>query len=162
MLRKFANCNSELDTRGKNLIRPVRVPALMRLNVPQYSIPPGGVEGERADLIVPLDAVDGELTVGGGGGDVGGEVCDQTQSQDSQNGPGNGQESLPQEDDPVAFPLVPDLFGAKVLHEDPVLSSFLIERTYAPEKKSCGKGRKRTGSVSSRSRERTKERTPVF
>ena len=110
--------------------------------VPQDSIPPGGVEGERADLVVPLDAVDGELPVGGGGGDVGGKSDDQAQGADDQDGPGNGQVSLPQEDDPAGFRLALGALTAKELHINPVLSD---KRDYAPERNSCGKGAKKDG-----------------
>ena len=86
--------------------------------MPQYSIPPGGVEGEGADLVVPLDAVDGQLALGGGGGDVGGQVGHQAQSADGQQGPGDSQVPLAQEED---FPRSGG-FSAKQLHSDPVLS----------------------------------------
>ena len=38
--------------------------------MPQYSITPGGVEAEGAHLVVPLDAVDGQLTIRINGCDI--------------------------------------------------------------------------------------------
>lgn len=96
--------------------------------MPQYSIPPGGVEGEGADLVVPLDAVDGQLALGGGGGDVGGQIGHQAQGADGQQGPGDGQVPLAQEED---FPRLGG-FAAKQLHSDPVLSL---------QKNLCAKGK---------------------
>ena len=96
--------------------------------MPQHSIPPGGVEGEGADLVVPLDAVDGQLALGGEGGDVGGQVGHQAQGADGQQGPGNSQVPLAQEEDLPLF----GGFSAKQLHSDPVLSL---------QKNLCAKGK---------------------
>ena len=108
--------------------------------MPQYSIPPGGVEGERADLVVPLDAVDGELPVGGGGGDVGGKIDDQAQGADDQDSPGDGQVALAQEED---FPRSGGV-AAKQLHSDPVLS---LQKNLCAEGKIMRQGREKGRAV---------------
>lgn len=87
-------------------------------SVPHPIIPPGGIEGEGAGFEIPLDAVDGELPLGGGGGDVGGEGGDQTQGADGQEGGGDGQVALMEEENPLLF----GVFFEKELHHDPVLS----------------------------------------
>ena len=77
------------------------------------------------------DAVDGELPLCGGGGDVGGQGGHQAQGADAQQRPGDGQPTLAQEDDLPLF----SRFHAKEFHIDPVLSmSFYL---YALFSKSC-------------------------
>ena len=39
---------------------------LSEQGLPHFCITPGGVEGQRADLAVLLDAVDGQIPLGGG------------------------------------------------------------------------------------------------
>lgn len=46
------------------------------LQWPYYDITPGCVEGNGDHLLVPLDAVDGQLPGGGGGADDGGVIHD--------------------------------------------------------------------------------------
>ena len=94
-------------------------------------VAPSCVKREGAGLVVPLDAVDGELPLCGGGGDVGGQGGHQAQGADAQQRPGDGQPTLAQEDDLPLF----SRFHAKEFHIDPVLSmSFYL---YALFSKSC-------------------------
>ena len=95
--------------------------------MPQYSITPGGVEAEGAHLVVPLDAVDGQLPLGGGGGDVAGQGGDQAQGAHCQDGAGDGQVSFAEQ---------------KQLHHDPVLS---LGNPMRLGKSPCKTQRKRTG-----------------
>ena len=62
--------------------------------MPQYSIGSGRVEAERHHLVVPLDAVDGQLPLGGGGGHVGWQGGEQAQGPGGQDGPRDGQVSF--------------------------------------------------------------------
>ena len=94
-----------------------RLPSRFR-GVPHPSIPTGGIERERAGFEIPLDAVNGELPLGGGGGDIGGEGGDQAQGADGQQGGGDGQVALMEEKNP----LLSGVFFGKELHRDPVLS----------------------------------------
>ena len=48
--------------------------------------------------MVPLDAVDGQLPLGGGGGDIAGQVGQQAQGNHRQDGPGHGQVSFAEEE----------------------------------------------------------------
>jgi len=48
--------------------------------------------------VVPLDAVDGQLPLGSGGGDVGWQGGEQAQGHGGQDGPGHGQVSLAEEE----------------------------------------------------------------
>ena len=48
--------------------------------------------------MVPLDAVDGQLPLGSGGGDVGWQGGEQAQGHGGQDGPGHGQVSLAEEE----------------------------------------------------------------
>ena len=51
--------------------------------MPHFYITPGGVKADGYQLLVPLDAVDGKLT-GGGGGSHCGRVVDQTEHEGGQ------------------------------------------------------------------------------
>ena len=66
--------------------------------MPQYSITPGGIEAEGAHLVVPLDAVDGQLPLGGGGGHIAGQSGQKAEGTNGQNGPGDGQISFAEEE----------------------------------------------------------------
>ena len=59
-------------------------------------VAPGGVEGQGAHLLRPLHGVDGELAVGGGGGDGGGDVDG---AEDSGGGQRSGQQGIPAAED---------------------------------------------------------------
>ena len=66
--------------------------------MPQYSITSRRIKAEGTHLVVPLDAVDGQLPLGGGGGDVGWQVGQQAQGHGGYNRPGDGQVSLAEEE----------------------------------------------------------------
>ena len=66
--------------------------------MPQYSITPGRIKAEGTHLVVPLDAVDGQLPLGGGGGHVAGQVGQQAQGHGGEDGPGDGQVSFAEEE----------------------------------------------------------------
>ena len=66
--------------------------------MPQYSIPSGRIKAEGTHLVVPLDAVDGQLPLGGGGGDVGWQVGQQAQGHGGEDGSGHGQVSFAEEE----------------------------------------------------------------
>jgi len=84
--------------------------------------------------VVPLDAVDGQLPLGGGGGDVGWQVGQQAQGHGGEDGPGDGQVSLAEQ---------------KQLHNIP---SFLLGKPMRAGKPPCKTQRKRTGCLEERKR----------
>lgn len=78
--------------------------------MPQYSITPGGIEGDGDHLLVPLDAVDGQLPVcgvGAHGGRVAHRVKDGGRRQDAGQ---DGQSLSPEQNDfwhGYSLPLLP-------------------------------------------------------